>query len=85
MAAARGDRRGPPEEGGGYGRCNPQLSMLAFVDLDARIPADHPLRRIKRFAGIGLCATGARAGALHGLLQLPLWCLGHARPIGSAG
>ena len=24
--------------------------MLAFVDLDARIPADHPLRSIKRFA-----------------------------------
>jgi transposase len=32
------------------GRCNPQLSMLAFVDLDARIPTDHPLRTIKRFA-----------------------------------
>jgi transposase len=24
--------------------------MLAFVDLDARIPADHPLRTVKRFA-----------------------------------
>jgi len=32
------------------GRCNPQLSMLAFVDLDARIPADHPLRAVKRLA-----------------------------------
>ena len=32
------------------GRCNPQLSMLAFVDLDARIPSDHPLRTVKRFA-----------------------------------
>jgi transposase len=32
------------------GRCNPQLSMLAFVDLDARIPADHPLRVVKRLA-----------------------------------
>ena|GEM_PF-6241633 len=24
------------------GRCDPQLSMFAFVDLDARIPAHHP-------------------------------------------
>src|SRR5215217_4046449 len=32
------------------GRRDPQLSMLAFVDLDARIPANHPLRCIKRFA-----------------------------------
>ncbi len=32
------------------GRNNPQLSMLAFVDLDARIPADHPLRVVKRLA-----------------------------------
>ena len=32
------------------GRCNPQLSMLAFVDLDARIPPDHPLRTVKCFA-----------------------------------
>ena len=32
------------------GRCDPQLSMLAFVDLDARIPADHPLRVVKRLA-----------------------------------
>jgi transposase len=32
------------------GRRNPQLSMLAFVDLDARIPSDHPLRTIKRLA-----------------------------------
>jgi transposase len=32
------------------GRCDPQLSMLAFVDLDARIPAGHPLRAVKRLA-----------------------------------
>ena len=32
------------------GRCDPQLSMLAFVNLDARVPADHPLRVVKRFA-----------------------------------
>src|SRR5215213_8890567 len=32
------------------GRCDPQLSMLAFVDLDARIPPPHPLRPVKRLA-----------------------------------
>jgi transposase len=32
------------------GRCDPQLSMLALVDLDARIPPDHPLRAVKRLA-----------------------------------
>ena len=32
------------------GRCNPQQSMLAFVDLDARILPDHPLRVVKRLA-----------------------------------
>ncbi len=32
------------------GRRNPQLSMLAFVDLDARIPPDHPLRVVRRLA-----------------------------------
>ncbi len=32
------------------GRCDPQLSMLAFLDLDARIPAGHPLRVVKGLA-----------------------------------
>ena len=32
------------------GRREPQVSMLAFVDLESRVPLDHPLRTIKRFA-----------------------------------
>ena len=32
------------------GRREPQVTMLAFVDLDERVPANHPLRVIKRFA-----------------------------------
>ena len=32
------------------GRVGPQVSMLAFVDLDERVPPDHPLRTIKRWA-----------------------------------
>ena len=32
------------------GRCNPQSTMLAFVNLDERVPPDHPLRIIKKVA-----------------------------------
>jgi len=32
------------------GRVNPQVSMLAFVDIESRIPLDHPLRSIKYIA-----------------------------------
>jgi transposase len=32
------------------GRVNPQVSMLAFVDIESRIPLDHPLRTIKYIA-----------------------------------
>lgn len=32
------------------GRREPQVSMLAFVDLDARVAQDHPLRTIKALA-----------------------------------
>lgn len=28
------------------GRQDPQVAMLHFVDLDARVPPDHPLRTI---------------------------------------
>ena len=36
------------------GRPNPQRSMLAIVDLEERIPQDHPLRRIKEVADAAL-------------------------------
>ena len=32
------------------GRRNPQATMLAFVNLDERVPPDHPLRIIKLVA-----------------------------------
>jgi len=32
------------------GRQDPQVSMLAFIDLEARVPRDHPLRVIRRRA-----------------------------------
>ncbi len=32
------------------GRREPQAMMLAFVDLEERVPPTHPLRIIKQFA-----------------------------------
>ena len=32
------------------GRREPQVSMLAFIDLETRVPAGHPLRTIKGLA-----------------------------------
>lgn len=32
------------------GRKDPQVTMLAFVDLEARVPPDHPLRTVKDLA-----------------------------------
>ena len=32
------------------GRRNPQSTMLAFVNLEERVPPDHPLRIIKKVA-----------------------------------
>ena len=32
------------------GRRNPQITMLAFIDLEERVPSAHPLRTIKRLA-----------------------------------
>ena len=32
------------------GRQDPQVSMLAFVDMESRIPVDHPLRTIRSIA-----------------------------------
>ncbi len=32
------------------GRRNPRMTMLAFIDLEERVPRDHPPRTIKRLA-----------------------------------
>jgi hypothetical protein len=41
---------GSVEGGAVRGRQDPQVSMLAFIDVEARVPADHPLRVIRRLA-----------------------------------
>src|SRR3989440_5645903 len=38
------------------GRVDPQRSMLGFIDLEERVPVDHPLRAIKRLADEALAA-----------------------------
>jgi transposase len=38
------------EDGAVRGRQDAQVSMLAFIDLEARVPAEHPLRVIRRLA-----------------------------------
>jgi transposase len=41
------------------GRQEPQSSMLAFVDLEARVPADHPARAVRRLADEALSELSA--------------------------
>jgi transposase/sulfur relay (sulfurtransferase) complex TusBCD TusD component (DsrE family) len=38
------------------GRREPQVTLLAFVDLEARVPPEHPLRRVKALADEALTA-----------------------------
>jgi magnesium chelatase family protein len=45
------------------GRRNPQMTMLAFIDLEERVPVNHPLRMIKRLADEALEVTRIRSVA----------------------
>lgn len=36
------------------GRQDPQASMLALIDVDSRVPAQHPLRTIRALADTAL-------------------------------
>lgn len=47
------------------GRVNPQVSMLAFVDVESRIPLDHPLRTIKSIADEALAELSALFDAMY--------------------
>ena len=47
------------------GRTNPQTSMLAFIDPESRIPANHPLRTIKQFADAALAELSPQFDALY--------------------
>jgi transposase len=47
------------------GEQEPQVSMLAFVDLESRIPQDHPLRSIRRFADEALAELSPTFDAMY--------------------
>ena len=48
------------------GRRNPQASMLAFVDLEERVPPHHPLRAMKRFADRALAELSPTFDDMYG-------------------
>jgi transposase len=47
------------------GRREPQVTMLAFVDMEARIPADHPLRTIKAVADQALAKLSSEFDGMY--------------------
>ena len=47
------------------GRRDPQVTMLAFIDLEERVPVDHPLRAIKRLADRALAELSPALDALY--------------------
>jgi hypothetical protein len=47
------------------GEQGPQVTTLAFIDLETRIPHDHPLRTIGRFADEALVALSPTFDAMY--------------------
>ena len=53
------------------GRQDPQVTMLAFVDLEARVPPDHPLRIIKALADQALAALSPEFNRMYAEVGRP--------------
>ena len=53
------------------GRQEPQVSMLTFIDAEARVPANHPLRIIKRLADGALAALSPEFDRMYADLGRP--------------
>jgi transposase len=53
------------------GRRNPQASMLAFVDLEERVPPQHPLRTMKRLADRALVELSPTFDVMYGTAGRP--------------
>ena len=47
------------------GEQDPQVSMLAFIDMETRVPLDHPLRTIRRLADEALAALSPTFEAMY--------------------
>jgi len=52
------------------GRLNPQRSMLDFIELEERVPPDHPLRLIKRLADDALAAIAVEGTLIEAAASL---------------
>ena len=48
------------------GRYDSQVTLLAFIDLETRVPTDHPLRVIKRVADQALKALSSDLDRMYG-------------------
>ena len=48
------------------GRRYPQITMLALIDLEGRVPPDHPLRAIKRLADEALAELSPTFDRMYG-------------------
>ena len=56
------------------GRREPQVSMLAFIDLETRVPAGHPLRTIKGLADRALAQLSPEFDRMYAQIgRLPFW------------
>ena len=53
------------------GRQDPHVTMLAFVDLEARVPPVHPLRTIKALADQALAALSPEFDRMYAELGRP--------------
>lgn len=53
------------------GRKDPQVTMLAFVDLESRVPADHPLRTIKALADEALAQLSPEFDRMYAVVGRP--------------
>ena len=53
------------------GRQEPQVSMLTFIDAETRVPANHPLRTIKRVADDALAALSPEFERMYAELGRP--------------
>ncbi len=54
------------------GRHDPQVTMLAFIDLETRVPPDHPLRVIKKLADQALKALSPDLDRMYADVGRPL-------------
>lgn len=65
------------------GEVDPQSSMFHYFSVESRIPADHPLRPMKKLADVALSAISADLDVLYAKSGLKssnhLNCASHAR------